>query len=65
VLFRAGHPGGVGEGIDQTLFRDVPIADLPSVAENLRHVPPPRMGWGHRRAIAHDFVYEILCAATV
>lgn len=42
-------------------FRDVPIADLPSVAEDLRHVPPPRTGWGRWRAVAHDFVYEMLC----
>jgi len=45
---------------DITEFRDVPIADLPSVAEDLRHVPPPRTGWGRWRAIAHDFVYEVL-----
>jgi len=45
-------------------FRDVPIADLPSVAEDLRHVPPPRTGWGQWRAVAHDFVYEMVCAAT-
>jgi 8-oxo-dGTP pyrophosphatase MutT (NUDIX family) len=43
-------------------FRDVPIADLPSVADDLRHVPPPRTGWGHWRAVAHDFVHEMLCA---
>ena len=41
-------------------FREVPIADLPAVAEDLRRVPPPRTGWGHWRAIAHDFVYETL-----
>ena len=46
---------------DITEFRDVPIANLPSVAEDLRHVVPPRTGWGHWRAIAHDFVYETLC----
>jgi len=46
---------------DISEFRDVPIADLPSVAEDLRHVPPPRTCWGHWRAIAHDFVHEILC----
>ena len=45
---------------DISEFRDVPIADLPSVAEHLRHVPPPRTGWGHWRAVAHDFVYEML-----
>jgi len=45
---------------DITEFRDVPIADLPSTAEDLRHVPPPRAGWGRWRAVAHDFVYEML-----
>jgi ADP-ribose pyrophosphatase YjhB (NUDIX family) len=47
---------------DISEFRDVPIADLPTVAEALRHVPPPRTGWGHWRAVAHDFVYEMLSA---
>jgi 8-oxo-dGTP pyrophosphatase MutT (NUDIX family) len=50
---------------DITEFPDVPIADLPSVAEDLRHVPPPRTGWGRWRAVAHDFVYEMLCAIAV
>jgi 8-oxo-dGTP pyrophosphatase MutT (NUDIX family) len=50
---------------DITEFRDVPIADLASVAKDLRHVPPPRTGWGHWRAVAHDFVYEMLCAVVV
>ncbi|MDY7041770.1 MAG: NUDIX hydrolase [Chloroflexota bacterium] len=50
---------------DITEFRDVPVADLPSVAEDLRHVPPPRTGWGRWRAIAHDFVHEKLCAVAV
>jgi 8-oxo-dGTP pyrophosphatase MutT (NUDIX family) len=50
---------------DITAFRDVPIADLPSVAEDLRHVPPLRTGWGRWRAVAHDFVYEMLCAVAV
>ena len=49
---------------DITEFRDVPLADLPAVAEELRHVAPPRTGWGRWRALAHDFVYEMLCAAT-
>jgi ADP-ribose pyrophosphatase YjhB (NUDIX family) len=50
---------------DISEFRDVPIADLPSVAEHLRHVPPPRTGWGLWRAVAHDFVYEMVCAVAV
>lgn len=41
-------------------FRDLPINELPSVAENLRNVPPPRTGWGEWRALAHDFTYELL-----
>lgn len=41
-------------------FRDVPIAELPTLAENLRNVPSPRSGWGRWRALAHDFVYEML-----
>lgn len=49
-------PRGNAEDISE--FRDVPIAELHAVAEDLRHVPPPRTGWGHWRAIAHDFVHE-------
>ena len=45
---------------DITEFREVPLADLPSIAEDLRHVPPPRTGWGRWRAVAHNFVYEML-----
>ena len=33
---------------------------MKTVAEDLRHVPPPRTGWGRWRAVAHDFVYEML-----
>jgi len=50
---------------DITAFRDVPLADLPTVAEDLCHVPPPWTGWGRWRAVAHDFVYEISCAVAV
>lgn len=39
---------------------EVPIDELPAVAENLRSIPPPRSGWGRWRAIAHDFTYEVL-----
>ena len=63
-VFHLSHTEGVlrlpHTAEDISDFRDVPIADLPSVAEDLRHVPPPRTGWGHWRAIAHDFVYEML-----
>lgn len=41
-------------------FREVSVADLAAVANDLRRVPPPRSGWGHWRAIAHDFVHEML-----
>lgn len=41
-------------------FRDIPISELPSVAENLRSVPAPRISWGDWRALAHDFAYELL-----
>jgi 8-oxo-dGTP pyrophosphatase MutT (NUDIX family) len=68
-VFHLSHTKGVlrlpQTAEDITEFRDVPIADLPSVAEDLRHVPPPRTGWGRWRAIAHDFVYEMLCAVAV
>jgi 8-oxo-dGTP pyrophosphatase MutT (NUDIX family) len=45
---------------DIAAFREIPIADLPSVAADLRNVPPPRTGWGKWRAIAHDFVCDKL-----
>lgn len=41
-------------------FRDIAVAELPQVAENLRHVPSPRASWGEWRAVAHDFAYELL-----
>jgi len=41
-------------------FREVSVAGLTAVAEDLRRVPPPRSAWGHWRAIAHDFVHEML-----
>jgi ADP-ribose pyrophosphatase YjhB (NUDIX family) len=41
-------------------FIEVPITELPTVAQNLRSIIAPRSGWGHWRAIAHDFVYEVL-----
>ena len=41
-------------------FQDIEIEALPGVSMNLRAIAPPRRGWGHWRAIAHDFVYEKL-----
>jgi ADP-ribose pyrophosphatase YjhB (NUDIX family) len=41
-------------------FIEVPITELPTVAENLRSIIVPRSGWGRWRAIAHDFAYEVL-----
>jgi 8-oxo-dGTP pyrophosphatase MutT (NUDIX family) len=63
-VFHISHTGGVlklpdGEE-DIAAFREVPIADLPAVAANLRNVPPPRSAWGRWRAVAHDFVFEKL-----
>lgn len=47
---------------DISEFREVPLDGLPAVSEALRQVPPPRSGWGHWRALAHDFVHEMLIA---
>ena len=41
-------------------FHEIPIAELPAVAEHLRSLPPPRAGWGRWRAPAHDLVYQAL-----
>jgi len=41
-------------------FREISIGDLPAVSAALRQVPPPRAGWGHWRAVTHDFVHEML-----
>jgi ADP-ribose pyrophosphatase YjhB (NUDIX family) len=63
-IFQLSHTEGMLElpidTEDISDFRDVAIAELPTVAENLRNVPSPRTGWGRWRAIAHDFVYEML-----
>lgn len=47
-----------GEDISQ--FRDLPIVKLPDLAKDLKSVPGERHGWGQWRAIAHDFVFEVL-----
>ena len=41
-------------------FRDLPIDELPRVADELKGVSGRRNGWGHWRAIAHEFVFEAL-----
>ena len=41
-------------------IREVPIGELPAIAENLRNNAPPRARWGHWRAIAHDMAHETL-----
>ena len=46
-------------------FREVPVADLASVAGDLRRVPPPRRAWGHWRALAHDFAHEMLTSGCI
>jgi len=45
---------------DITALRSVPVEDLPAIADELRRVPAPRNGWGHWRALAHDFAHEML-----
>lgn len=41
-------------------FRQVPVAELPAVAANLRSLEGEWRDWGEFRAIAHDFVVEML-----
>ncbi len=41
-------------------FRQVPVADLSAVADSLRTLKGNRRDWGEFRAIAHDFVVEIV-----
>lgn len=45
-------------------IREVPIGELPAIAENLRNTAPPRVRWGHWRAIAHDVAHETLIPAS-
>lgn len=48
------------DGVEIAQLQEVPIAELPAVAESLRSLPPPRAGWGRWRALAHDLVYHVL-----
>jgi ADP-ribose pyrophosphatase YjhB (NUDIX family) len=41
-------------------FRQVPVAELAAVADNLRALEEDWRDWGEFRAIAHDFVVEIM-----
>jgi len=62
-VFHLPHTGGslrLPQTEDISDFREIPIAELPATSAELRQVPPPRSGWGHWRALAHDFVYEML-----
>ena len=58
--------GGKGELIPQDeeerilSFRQVPVAELAAVADSLRAVEEDWRDWGEFRAIAHDFVVEMM-----
>lgn len=43
-----------------TGFKDVDVADLKTVAEDLRHLSGRWRDWGRFRALAHDFVSDVL-----
>jgi NAD+ diphosphatase len=45
-----------------TGFRQVPVADLARVAEQLESLPPDWADWGRFRATAHRLVLELLTA---
>lgn len=50
------HPQSADEQI--TGFMDVPLSDLPSVAEKLQNLPGDWLDWGRFRAVAHYVVIE-------
>lgn len=58
--------GGEGELVPQdegeriTSFRQVPVTGLAEVADSLRAVEEDWRDWGEFRALAHDFVAEML-----
>jgi ADP-ribose pyrophosphatase YjhB (NUDIX family) len=52
------HPQDEGERI--TSFREVPLAELEAVAQNLRAIEADWRDWGHYRAIVHSFVAKVL-----
>jgi len=41
-------------------FRQVPVAELSAIADSLRAMEGDWQGWGEFRAIAHDFVVEMM-----
>ena len=61
--------GGDGELVPQdeeehiTSFRQVPAAELAEVADSLRAIGEDWRDWGEFRAIAHDFVVEVMGGA--
>lgn len=63
-VFHFPHPHGQLDlpkgGEDITDFHEAPIDELSRVAERLRQTPAPRTRWGFWRAVAHDFVHEVL-----
>jgi 8-oxo-dGTP pyrophosphatase MutT (NUDIX family) len=52
------RPGDAGERISD--FRWVPPETLPSVAAQLRALPPDWADWGRFRALSHDIGHEIM-----
>lgn len=65
ILHPRGHLRIPNSKEDISDIREVRIEDLPEISANLRRIPPPRSGWGHWRAIAHDFVHQALLAGDV
>lgn len=61
-LVRGGEGGLVpqDEGERITSFRQVPLAELPAVANRLRGLEGDWRDWGEFRALAHDFVAEMM-----
>ncbi len=41
-------------------WREASLAELPSIAEELRSLEAPRRGWGLFRSLLHDLVYQSL-----
>jgi ADP-ribose pyrophosphatase YjhB (NUDIX family) len=55
-----GEPAPQDEEEHITAFRQVPVAELAAVADSLRALEEDWRSWGEFRAIAHDFVVEMM-----
>jgi ADP-ribose pyrophosphatase YjhB (NUDIX family) len=55
-----GEPAPQDEEEHILSFRQVPVAELPAVAASLRALEEDWRDWGEFRAIAHDFVVEMM-----